>query len=173
MANSISVAVGDSDTIRCLASGAAAPEVAGSLLQPPATRARRATSRGRTRRRFMHPPLGRRMRGLWGSEAQPALPPRTELAATEAGDLARPRRVRAGPHSCGTAPGSHRTSLVPVAPGGGAGQTEYMTDSAHDRWDKTDARHHPGRDAGRVPVPSRDLGLRVYEGRVDDLSPGG
>src|SRR4029453_11970266 len=153
MGKSISVAVGDSDTIRCLASGAAAPEVAGSLPQPPATRARSTMSRGRTRRSFMHPPLGRRMRGLSGSEAQPALPPRTELAATEAGDLARPRRVRAGPHSCGTAPGSHRTSLVPVAPGGGAGHAEYMADAAHVRCDKTDARRHSGRDAGRVPVP--------------------
>src|SRR5215204_6568326 len=164
MANSISVAVGDMDTIRCgclsrvtgkvaaWPAGAAAPEVEPSCPQPAATRARTSSVSGR-RDLLTHPPLGRRMRGLWESEAQPALPPRTELAATEAGDLARPRREGAGPHSCGTAPGSHRTSLVPVAPGGGAGQAEYMTDSAHDRWDKTDARHHPARDAGRVPVP--------------------
>src|SRR3712207_442334 len=105
MANSISVAVGDSDTIR-LGCGAAAPVVVPSWPQAPATRARTSSRRG-PRDLLMHPPLGRRMRGPWESEAQPALPPRTELAATEAGDLARPRRGRAGPHSCGTAPGSH------------------------------------------------------------------
>src|SRR4029453_15889989 len=161
MANSISVAVGDIDTIRlgcrsrvslpagvsrvtgnaasCPA-GAAAPDVEPPCPQPAATRAR-SNSRG-ARNLLMHPPLGRRMRCLWESEAQPALPPRTELAATEAGDLAPPPRGGAGPHSCGTAPGSHRTSLVPVAPGGGAGRAEYMTDSGHDRCDKTDARRY-------------------------------
>src|SRR5829696_5108198 len=113
MANSISVAVGDIDTIRVgrwsrvslpagvsrvtgnaapWPAGAAASDLAPSWPQPAATRAT-ASSRARDRRDLLiHPPLGRRMRGSWGSEAQPALPPRTELAATEAGDLARPRR---------------------------------------------------------------------------------
>src|SRR5688572_3385954 len=106
MANSISVAVGDSDTIR-LGSGAAAPVVVPSWPQAPAARARTSSSRG-TRVLLMHPPLGRRMRGPWGSEAQPALPPRTELAATRqatwlvpAGEgrgltVAGQRRVRTG-----------------------------------------------------------------------------
>src|SRR5215213_6643737 len=173
MANSISVAVGDIDTIRVgrwsrvslpagvsrvtgnaapWAAGAAASDLAPSWPQPAATRAM-ASSRTRGRRGLLiHPPLGRRMRGSWGSEAQPALPPRTELAATEAGDLARPRRVGAGPHSCGTAPGSHRTSLVPRGARRRRRARRVYDRLPHDRCDKTDARPHSERDAGRVPV---------------------
>src|SRR4029453_14749154 len=109
--------------------GAAAPDVEPSCPQPAATRAR-SSSRG-ARNLLMHPPLGRRMRGLWESEAQPALPPRTELAATEAGDLAPPPPGGGGAPHCGgrarrVPPGPPRP---PGPPGGAAGRAEYMTDS--------------------------------------------
>src|SRR5262245_48988943 len=115
MANSISVAGGDIDTIRwgwlasstlpagvsmvtgklaAWPSGAAPPDVDASCPQPAASRA--GTSSRGTRSFLTHPPFGRRMRGSCEPEAQPALPPRTELAATEAGDLARPRREGRG-----------------------------------------------------------------------------
>jgi hypothetical protein len=48
--------------------------------------------------------------------AQTALPPRTQFVAKEAGDLACLRLV-SEPHSCGTAPDSHRTSLTFLASG--------------------------------------------------------
>src|SRR5215213_9992073 len=194
MANSISVAVGDIDTIRVgrwsrvslpagvsrvtgnaapWAAGAAASDLAPSWPQPAATRAM-ASSRTRGRRGLLiHPPLGRRMRGSWGSEAQPALPPRTELAATEAGGLARPRRGRRGLTVAGQR--RVRTGLrwSPWRPAAAPGapsiwQTPHMSGATRRTLDAIlDAM------LDAFPSSGRDLGLRGYEGRVDDLSPAG
>src|SRR4029453_14442134 len=146
MANSISGAVGDIATTRlgCWSmvslpagvsrvtgnaapwpAGAAASDLEPSWPQPAATRAT-TSSRARDRRDLLiHPPLGRRMRGSWGSEAQPALPPRTELA---------PRR--------------QATWLVPAGLGRGltvAGQRRVRTGLRWSPWRPAEAPRPPGK----------------------------
>src|SRR5689334_1691222 len=115
MANSVSVFVGESTTIRDgrlpivtwpLAASTVTGNFASAALGAPQARAVAASSAPARTLLDMKDLRVSGGRWLGGCAARTSLPPRVVFVRRGAGDLARP--PRRGHHSCGTAPESHR-----------------------------------------------------------------